>query len=78
MELFYIITMQTRTGKTLYISMWSGKPTWTFNRNEICIWDDKETANKFAKKWFKKFTGWKVKEYHLNVNKICNKIAMNR
>ena len=29
MEIFYTVTMQTKMGKKLYLSMWDGHPKWT-------------------------------------------------
>lgn len=59
----YIITMKTRENRTLYISMWDGKPTWTFNKSYACVWPDPELCRKFANDWFKNFKGYTIREY---------------
>ena len=61
----YIITMQTKTDKTLFLTMHTtnGKPAWTFDKQDACIWENDILARKFAKKWFKHFNGWAIREY---------------
>ena len=61
----YIITMQTKTDKTLYLTMMTenGKPAWTFDKEDVCIWDNEKLCKKFGNKWFKHFSGWVVREY---------------
>lgn len=70
MEVFYTLTMETKTGKVLYLSLWDGKPKRSFDFSQACYWDHEESARKFAKRWFKDFTGWKVKEIKVNMDII--------
>ena len=68
----YTVTMLTKTGKTLYLTMLTinGKPAWTFDKGDSCRWQDKEVAERFCKSWFKNFNGWKVEEIKTDLNKI--------
>ena len=69
----YVVTMSTRTGKTLYLTMLTtnGKPQWTFNKGDSCRWQDKEVAERFCKSWFKKnFKDWRIEEIKTDLNKI--------
>lgn len=66
-EYFYQITMETKTGKKLYLDMMTGSPTWSFNPHNTCIWNDEQTATRFAKDWFKNFTGYKVEEVGIDI-----------
>lgn len=61
----YIVTMQTKTNKVLYLTMHTDneKPAWTFDKNDACVWENDDVCKKFAEKWFKSFDGWKVREY---------------
>ena len=59
----YIITMQTKTDRRLYLSMLAGKPQWTFVKGDACVWDDDKQAINFAKKWFKNFDKYTIREY---------------
>lgn len=70
MEEFYVITMKNKTGKDMFLSLWEGKPKWTFDFNGSCRWDTEEMAEKFAKKWFKAFKGWNIKEIKVNIQKL--------
>lgn len=67
MENFYMITIKTKNGKKLFLSVWNGKPEWTFNKNLACFWDFDDKALDFAKRWFKNFKDWKVEEVKVNV-----------
>jgi hypothetical protein len=70
MEIFYTVTMQTKAGKKLYLSMWDGHPKWTFDFDEACYWDTEEMAENFSREWFKNFTGWAVEEIKIDINKV--------
>ena len=67
-NLFYAITMQTKTDKTLYLmSGANGGFNWTFDYEE-CIWFETENeANNFASDYFKNFNNWKIKEVYANI-----------
>ena len=67
MEDFYIITMKTNKDKKLYLSVWDGKPEWTFNKSKACFWDFEDQALDFAKRWFKNFKDWEVEEVRVNI-----------
>lgn len=67
-EYFYQITMVTKTGKKLYLSMVEGDPTWSFNSQIACYWNDEDTAKNFATRWFKRFSAWKVEEVGIDIN----------
>lgn len=69
LEYFYQITMETKTGTKLYLDMMTGSPTWSFNPHNACYWDDELTAERFAKEWFKTFTGYKVEEVIIDILK---------
>lgn len=60
----YIITMQTKNDKTLYLSMWGKKPQWTFDKQDACIWQDINICKKFGNKWFKNYKGWVIREHN--------------
>lgn len=70
MEIFYVITMKTKTGKSMFLSLWEGTPKWTFDFNKSCYWDSEEVAERFAKRWFKTFKDWKVKEIKVNTQNL--------
>jgi hypothetical protein len=70
MEIFYTVTMQTKVGKKLYLSMWDGHPKWTFDFDKACYWDTEEMAENFSKEWFKSFTDWRVEEIKVDINKV--------
>jgi len=70
MEIFYTVTMQTKVGNKLYLSMWDGHPKWTFDIDKACYWDTEEMAEKFSKEWFKSFTDWRVEEIKVDINKV--------
>ena len=58
-----VITMQTKTGKTLYLKEGIGKAfEWTFDRSEAIWFETIEEAEKFANKYFKNFKDYKIKE----------------
>ena len=60
-----VVTMQTKTDKRLYLTMHTdnGKPAWTFDKEDVCIWDNEEVCKKFCNKWFKNFKGYSIREY---------------
>lgn len=64
-EFTYIVTMQTKNNKRLYLTMHTtnGKPQWTFDKEDACIWNDERTCKKFCLKWFKKFKDYSIREY---------------
>lgn len=66
-EYFYQITMLTKTEKKLYLSMVEGDPTWSFNPHTACYWNDEDTAEQFAKNWFKNFKAYKVEEVGIDI-----------
>ena len=66
----YIVTMLTKTGKVVYLSMCDGKPTWTFNKSDACWWDTVPMAENFCKSWFKNFKDWRIEEIKTDLNKI--------
>ena len=66
-EYFYQITMETKTGKKLYLSMTEGNPTWCFNPYTACYWNDEQKATRFAKDWFKNFYDYKVEEVGIDI-----------
>ena len=60
----YIITMQTKTDKTLYLSMMhSEQPEWVFTKGDACVWDNFNECKTFAEKWFKNCKKWVIREY---------------
>lgn len=59
----YVLTMQTKNDKTLFLTMMNEKPTWTFDKEDACVWSDDDICRKFANKWFKNFKEWVVREY---------------
>lgn len=64
MDNFYIVCMKCKNNKKCYLSVGNILNTyvWKFNIREA-IWFDTETeAEKFAKKYFKKFKDWFVIE----------------
>jgi len=69
-EIFYTVTMKTKTGKKLYLSMWDGNPKWTFDFDQACYWNSEEMAEKFSKEWFKSFTDWMVEKISVNINEM--------
>lgn len=70
MEIFYTVTMKTKEGKKLYLSMMDGNPKWTFDFNDACYWDTEDLAEKFSKGWFKNFTDWRVEEVKVDMDKV--------
>ena len=70
MEIFYRVTMKTKAGKKLYLSMWDGNPKWTFDFDEACYWDTEEMAKKFCGRWFKSFSDWLVEKVSVNINQM--------
>ncbi len=68
----YVVTMLTKTGKVLYLTMMTstGKPQWTFDKNDSCRWQDEDLAEKFCKSWFKNFKDWRIEEIKTDLNKI--------
>lgn len=65
-----IITMKTKSGKTLYLSMQNANPTWVFNKSEVCVFDTDNQAEKFAKGWFKNFKGYIIEDYYIDYNTL--------
>lgn len=66
---FFAITTVTKNNKTLYF--WfdnNGNRSWTFNKQDACVWDDDDTAKAFGNSWFNKFNGWKVESIVLTPN----------
>lgn len=70
MENFVVITMLTKTDKTLYLEMIDGKAVWTFNKADACYFEHITQAEKFAKKWFKHFNGWNIEPISVNLNEL--------
>ncbi len=75
---FYGITMKTKTGRTLYLRC-SNKETknpykilmdWTFDINEACLWEDYNTCDKFAKKYFKNFNQYNINLINVGYNNL--------
>lgn len=66
-EYFNIITMKTKTGRTLYAKAGHGKSIeWTFDKQDAIWFQTEEEAEKFCKNYFKNFKDYEietVKEY---------------
>lgn len=64
MEIFYAIVVPTKKGVKRYINLntFDGIPTLTFDKNEACLWDNEEIANKWANNYFVNCDYWKVEE----------------
>lgn len=70
---FSVIFMKTKNDSNLYLGDDEyGNKIWSFDINEAIWFDEEKEATNFAKKYFKSFDKWKVKEirYNSNNNKI--------
>lgn len=67
MDDFSIITMKTKTDRTLYAKAGHGKSIeWTFDKQDAIWFQTEEEAEKFCKNYFKNFKDYEIetiKEY---------------
>lgn len=70
METFYTVTMTTKDGRKLMLSMVDGQPKWTFDIDKACCWNTYEKVVKFSKEWFKSFESWHVEEIKVDVSRL--------
>lgn len=66
-NIFYAITMQTKTDKTLYLMSCNEEFKWTFDYEEGLWFNTENEAKKFANEYFKRFKNWKIKEVYANI-----------
>jgi hypothetical protein len=70
MAIFFMVTMETKTGRKLYLSIWEGHPKWTFGFDMVCFWDSKEMAENFTEKWLKSFINWQVEAIKVDMKNV--------
>lgn len=68
-NVFYTITMQTKSDKTLYLMCdnINGGFKWTFDYEDSIWFNTENEANNFASDYFKNFHNWKIKEVYANI-----------
>lgn len=63
-EIFYEITMNTKNGKTLHLATDIGNSCkWVFGRQDSIWFSSIAEAQKFAKRYFKNFKNYNIKEF---------------
>lgn len=75
---FYGITMKTRNNKTLYLKCSSRESKnpykvlfdWTFDKSEACLWEADHECEKFAKEYFRNFSGYKITQMNIDANSL--------
>lgn len=70
MNQFEVITMLTKTGKTLYLEMIDTKGVWTFKIEDACYFESEMQARHFANKYFKRFDDWQVETITVDFNRL--------
>lgn len=64
-NLFYVITMQTKNNKILYLMSDNAKDfKWTFDYEEGVWFETEQSARDFASQYFKNFKEWSIKEVY--------------
>lgn len=64
---FYVISMTTANGKTLYLGESGRSLGWFFDYDKGVYFETYTEAEKFAKDYFKHFDKWEVKEVYVNI-----------
>lgn len=60
-DYFTIVTMKTKTNKTLFLMEGQGKTcSWTFDKEEAIWFPNEAEAEKFCKKYFKNFKDYEI------------------
>lgn len=67
MDVFYWVTMQTKTGKTLYFC--DGNK-WEFSKVNAIWFESQTNAEKFCKEYFKNFKNYKIVDFKYNINTL--------
>lgn len=70
MEDFNVITLKTKTGKELFLGAEENKDgfKWYFDSNKAIWFDLYKEAERFAEKYFKSCTSWKIKPLSYNID----------
>lgn len=69
-DTFYLVAMTTKNGKTLYLKAsdgYSNQFEWTFDLQEGMWFPTEYETEQFAKKYFKNFKNWFIKEYEFSM-----------
>lgn len=62
-DLFYVVTMKTRTDKTLYLaSDYGDSCKWIFDKDEAIWFETYSEAKDFCEKYFKDFRDYIIEE----------------
>lgn len=70
-DLFYVVAMNTKKGKTLYLKEGHNNNfEWTFDFQESIWFETEKDTKKFANDYFKNFKDWFVKEIYFNIYSI--------
>jgi hypothetical protein len=64
-EYFYVITMKTKNGKTIYLGEQGNKLGWSFDYDEAIWFETLEDSENFARDYFKYFKNWEIKEIYI-------------
>lgn len=70
-DTFFIIKMNTRNNKNLYLVCDKGNSMrWSFNKNEACWFNTFYDARKFAERYFKTFEDWHIEDINYNLYEL--------
>lgn len=70
-EIFYVITMNTKSNKRIYLK--EGKNNsyeWTFDREQAIWFELEEQANMFASDYFKNFKEWYITDLEFDYSTL--------
>ena len=70
-EIFYVITMNTKKGKRIYLKEGNNNSyEWTFDREQAIWFELEEQANMFASDYFKNFKEWYITDLEFNYSTL--------